>query len=65
MGLGHAQDQYCQGVDRHPCGDPQANGPTFPEFPTVPITLNGFQYHFQDLVMLPWWKLQKDPPKND
>jgi hypothetical protein len=36
-------------------GDPQGNGPTFREFPTVPITLNGFQYHFQDLVMLPWF----------
>jgi hypothetical protein len=36
-------------------GDPQGNGPTFREFPTVPISLNGFTYHFQDLVMLPWF----------
>jgi len=36
-------------------GDPQGNGPTYAEFPTVPITLNGFTYHLQDLVMLPWF----------
>jgi hypothetical protein len=36
-------------------GDPQGNGPTFREFPTVRIPLNGFTYHLQDLVMLPWF----------
>jgi hypothetical protein len=36
-------------------GDPQGNGPTYAEFPPVPIALNGFTYHLQDLVMLPWF----------
>jgi len=36
-------------------GDPQGNGPTFDDFPTVVIFLNGFPYHLQDLVMLPWF----------
>jgi len=36
-------------------GDPQGNGPTFDDFPTVVISLNGFNYHLQDLVMLPWF----------
>jgi hypothetical protein len=36
-------------------GDPQGNGPTFADFPTVPITLRGVTYHLQDLVMLPWF----------
>jgi hypothetical protein len=36
-------------------GDPQGNGPTFDDFPTVVIPLNGFSYHLQDLVMLPWF----------
>lgn len=36
-------------------GDPQGNGPNFADFPTIPISLNGFTYHLQDLVMLPWF----------
>ena len=36
-------------------GDPQGNGPQFDSFPTVPIALNGYTYHLQDLVMLPWF----------
>ena len=36
-------------------GDPQGNGPQFADFPTVPIPLNGYTYHLQDLVMLPWF----------
>jgi hypothetical protein len=36
-------------------GDPQGNGPEYFLFPTVPIPLNGFTYHLQDLVMLPWF----------
>jgi hypothetical protein len=40
-------------------GDPQGNGPTFDDFPTVPIRLNGFTYHLQDLVMLPWFAGEK------
>jgi hypothetical protein len=40
-------------------GDPQGNGPTFDDFPTVPIDLNGYTYHLQDLVMLPWFAGEK------
>ncbi len=36
-------------------GDPEGNGPTFSDFPTVDIPLDGVVYHFQDLVMLPWF----------
>lgn len=36
-------------------GDPQGNGPQFFDFPTVPIPLNGYTYHLQNLVMLPWF----------
>jgi hypothetical protein len=36
-------------------GDPQGNGPTFADFPTVPIAIKGVTYHLQDLVMLPWF----------
>ena len=36
-------------------GDPQGNGPEFFLFPTVPIPLNGYTYHLQDVVMLPWF----------
>ncbi len=40
-------------------GDPQGNGPNFADFPTVPILLNGYTYHLQDLVMLPWFTGEK------
>jgi hypothetical protein len=36
-------------------GDPEGNGPTFRDFPTVDVTLDGVTYHLQDLVMLPWF----------
>lgn len=36
-------------------GDPEGNGATFDDFPTVVIPLNGFNYHLQDLVMVPWF----------
>jgi hypothetical protein len=36
-------------------GDPQGNGPTYDDFPTVVITVNGVAYHLQQLVMLPWF----------
>ena len=36
-------------------GDPEGNGPTYADFPTVPIKLRGVTYHLQDLVMLPWF----------
>jgi hypothetical protein len=36
-------------------GDPQGNGPDFEAFPNFPVKLNGFDYHVQNLVMLPWF----------
>ncbi len=45
----------CSGNPFLEVGDPQGNGPTFDDFPTVVIPLNGFPYHLQDLVMLPWF----------
>lgn len=40
-------------------GDPQGNGATYADFPTVVIPLNGYAYHLQDLVMLPWFAGEK------
>jgi hypothetical protein len=45
----------CSGNPFLEVGDPQGNGPTFDDFPTVPIVLDGVTYHLQDLVMLPWF----------
>lgn len=36
-------------------GDPEGNGPTFNDFPTVVVQIDGVDYHLQDLVMLPWF----------
>jgi hypothetical protein len=36
-------------------GDPEGNGRTFTDFPTVVVPINGVDYHLQDLVMLPWF----------
>jgi len=36
-------------------GDPQGNGATFDDFPTVVVSANNTNYHLQDLVMLPWF----------
>jgi len=36
-------------------GDPQGNGPTFDDFPTIVVPLNGFRFHLQQIVMLPWF----------
>jgi hypothetical protein len=40
-------------------GDPQGNGATYADFPTVVIPLKGYSYHLQDLVMLPWFAEEK------
>jgi hypothetical protein len=45
----------CSGNPFLEVGDPQGNGPTFADFPVVPITIDGVTYHLQDLVMLPWF----------
>jgi len=45
----------CSGNPFLEIGDPQGNGPTFTDFPPVPIVIDGVTYHLQDLVMLPWF----------
>jgi len=43
-------------------GDPQGNGPDYALFPTVPIRLDGFTYHLQDVALLPWFARQSPSP---
>jgi hypothetical protein len=45
----------CSGNPFLEVGDPEGNGPTFTDFPTVRIMIDGVTYHLQDLVMLPWF----------
>jgi hypothetical protein len=45
----------CANIPLLEVGDPQGNGPTFADFPSVPIACNGFTYHLQDLVIVPWF----------
>ena len=40
-------------------GDPEGDGPTYSDFPTIVIPLHGYSYHLQDLVMLPWFADQR------
>jgi len=49
----------CSGNPFLEVGDPQGNGPTFDDFPTVVVTVNGVAYHLQQLVMLPWFADEK------
>jgi hypothetical protein len=36
-------------------GDPQGNGPDFRAFPNFVVKLNDYDYHVQNLVMVPWF----------
>jgi hypothetical protein len=36
-------------------GDPQGNGPTFADFPTIVVRVHGVDYHLQQLVLLQWF----------
>ena len=36
-------------------GDPQGNGPTFDDFPTVVVPVGGVNYHLQQIVLLQWF----------
>jgi hypothetical protein len=45
----------CSGNNLLEVGDPQGNGPTFPDFPTVPVTLQGVTYHLQQVVLWQWF----------
>jgi hypothetical protein len=49
----------CAGNPYLEVGDPQGDGATYNDFPTVVIALKGYHYHLQDLVMLPWFADQK------
>jgi hypothetical protein len=49
----------CSGNPFLEVGDPQGNGPTFDDFPTVVVTIKGVPYHLQQLVMLPWFADEK------
>ena len=41
-------------------GDPQGNGRTFRDFPTIPVTLRGVTYHLQQIVLLQWFTKERD-----
>ncbi len=45
----------CSGNPFLEVGDPQGNGPTFDDFPTITVTLSGVTYHLQQLVLLQWF----------
>ncbi len=36
-------------------GDPQGNGPTFSDFPTIVVPIDGVDYHLQQIVLLQWF----------
>ena len=40
-------------------GDPQGNGPTYDDFPTYVISVNGVPYHLQQVVLIPWFADEK------
>lgn len=48
------KDQVCGG-DVLEVGDPIGNGPDFALFPTIPVRLNGYTYHLQNLSTLQWF----------
>jgi len=45
----------CSGNPFLEVGDPQGNGPTYADFPTVPVTIGGVTYHLQQLVLWQWF----------
>jgi hypothetical protein len=49
----------CSGNPFLEVGDPQGNGPTFDDFPTIVVPVKGYPYHLQQLVMLPWFADEK------
>ncbi len=36
-------------------GDPQGNGPTYPDFPTALLKVHGTTYHLQQIVLWQWF----------
>ena len=53
------KQSVCSGNPFLEVGDPQGNGPTYRDFPTYTMTVNGVLYHLQQLVMLPWFADEK------
>jgi|GEM_PF-1046648 len=45
----------CSGNASLEVGDPQGNGPTFADFPTLGVRLDGVTYHLQQLVLWQWF----------
>ena len=45
----------CSGNNLLEVGDPQGNGPTFDDFPTIVVPVRGVQYHLQQLVLFQWF----------
>jgi hypothetical protein len=45
----------CSGNPFLEVGDPQGNGPTFADFPTAEVTLGGYTYHLQQVVLWQWF----------
>lgn len=45
----------CSGNPFLEVGDPQGNGPTFADFPTIVSTIDGVHYHLQQLVLWQWF----------
>jgi hypothetical protein len=40
-------------------GDPQGNGPTYADYPTVVVPVGGISYHLQQLVLWQWFTGQR------
>lgn len=49
----------CSGNPFLEVGDPQGNGPTFDDFPTAVVPINGVAYHLQQVVLLQWFADEK------
>jgi len=45
----------CSGNNLLEVGDPQGNGPTFADFPTIVVPVHGVPYHLQQLVLWQWF----------
>jgi hypothetical protein len=45
----------CAGNPYLEVGDPQGNGPTYADYPTVTVHLSGTTYHLQQLVLWQWF----------
>lgn len=51
-----APGAVCSGNTLLEVGDPEGNGATYIDFPTVVVPIDGVDYHLQDLVLLSWFE---------